>query len=164
MEKKIVTLIEEYKAGELPEEYRELVEAAKNATHTSYAPYSHFHVGAAIRLANGEIIAGSNQENAAFSATNCAERSAAFYAASKYPGVAFKQIAVAAHTFLHHPEGTPWDACYQAKPISPCGVCRQALLEYEALYGPIEVILFGLDSTYVLPSVKSLLPLSFTEF
>lgn len=151
---KITSLIESYKPDELPPRYIEIVDAAKAATQRSYAPYSKFHVGAAIRLANDEIIAGTNQENAAFSVTMCAERAACFYASSQYPGVPFKQIAVAAYT----------NGAFQKMPISPCGVCRQALLEYEALHGPIEVVLYGDDEVYVLPSVKSLLPLCFTEF
>lgn len=153
-QRKIVALIDEYRPDELPEKYQSLVEAAKAATQRSYAPYSKFHVGAAVLLDNGEIVAGANQENAAFGVTSCGERSACFYAASQYPGVAMKKIAVAAFT-----EGS-----FQKQPISPCGICRQALLEYEALYGDIEVILYGDEAVYVLPSVKSLLPLCFTEF
>ena len=75
-----------------------------------------------------------------------------------------KKIAIAAWTRLHAAEDTPDAECFQHLPISPCGSCRQALLEYEAKYGPIEVILYGLDRTYILPSVASLLPLCFTEF
>ena len=153
-EKKIVALIDSYTPDELPAEYADLVEAAKAATKRSYAPYSKFHVGAAIRMENGEIICGANQENAAFSVTMCAERAACFYAASQYPGMPMRQIAVAA---FHNGE-------FQRRPISPCGVCRQALLEYETLHGDIKVILYGSEEVYVFPSVKSLLPLSFTEF
>lgn len=153
-ERKIVTLLDEYRPDELPARYAALVDAAKAATARSYAPYSKFHVGAAIELANGETVCGANQENAAFSVTECAERSACFYAASQYPGVPFRRIAIAAFT----------EGVFQKKPISPCGVCRQALLEYEAKYGNIEVILYGEEAIYVLPSMKSLLPLCFTEF
>lgn len=165
-ERKIVALIDEYRPDELPEKYRTLVDAAKEATLRSYAPYSNFHVGAALLLDNGEIICGANQENAAFSVTECAERSACFYASSQYPGVPFKRIAIAAYA------GKPDDDTkapgfkppFQKLPISPCGVCRQALLEFEAKHGPIEVILYGDEAVYVLPSVKTLLPLCFTEF
>lgn len=162
-ERKIIALIKEYAPGELPAEYVELMDAAKAATLRAYAPYSHFHVGAAILLENGEIVAGANQENAAFSSGTCAERSACFYASSQYPGVPFRKIAIAAYA---EPAGnpTPVPPPFQKAPISPCGACRQALLEYEARHGDIEVILFGADKTYVLPSVKSLLPLCFTEF
>lgn len=147
-------MIQEYRPDELPERYVDLVDAAKAATARAHAPYSKFHVGAAIRMDNGETVCGANQENAAFSSGTCAERSACFYAASQYPGVPMRQIAIAAWT----------GGAFQKKPISPCGSCRQALLEYEAMYGPIEVILYGDDAVYVLPSIRSLLPLSFTEF
>ena len=161
--RKIIALIDEYRPDELPARYRDLVDAAKAATRRAHAPYSRFHVGAAIRMENGEIVCGANQENAAFSAGTCAERSACFYAASQYPGVPMKQIAIAA--FLepanYNPDEEP---SFQKQPISPCGVCRQALLEYEAMYGPIEVVLYGAEAVYVLPSVRSLMPLSFTEF
>lgn len=134
---------------------RELVDAARDATQGSYAPYSHFHVGAAILMADSSIVTGANQENAAFSSGTCAERSALFYAGASRPGVAMRKIAIAARTA---------DGGFQALPISPCGACRQALLEYEQLYGDMEVILYGAEKVYRLPSVKSLLPLSFTEF
>ena len=172
-ERKIVALIDEYKPDELPERYRDLVEVAKAATLHAYAPYSRFHVGAAIRLENGKIVSGANQENAAFSSGTCAERSACFYASSEYPGVPFRQIAIAAYaehdqaaTSHDQPaDSDPAAIRFQADPISPCGACRQALLEYENLYkGDVEVILFGRDRVYVLPSIKSLLPLCFTEF
>ena len=153
-EKEIRCLIKEYSSAELPPQLLPLVEKAKEMTSTSYAPYSHFHVGAAIELESGAIVGGSNQENAAFPATMCAERSAAFWAGANYPGVAFRRIAVAART----PDG------FQRNPVSPCGTCRQALLEFEKRFGAIEVVLYGADRTYVLPSVSSLMPLSFTEF
>ncbi|MCH5218486.1 MAG: cytidine deaminase [Muribaculaceae bacterium] len=153
-ERTITAMIQEYRPDELPERYVDLVDAAKASTARAHAPYSKFHVGAAIRMDNGETVCGANQENAAFSSGTCAERSACFYAASQYPGVPMRQIAIAAWT----------GGAFQKKPISPCGSCRQALLEYEAMYGPIEVILYGDDAVYVLPSIRSLLPLSFTEF
>ena len=160
-ERKIIALIQEYRPEELPACYADLVDAAKAATHRAHAPYSRFHVGAAIRMDNGEIVSGANQENAAFSSGTCAERSACFYASSQFPGVAMKQIAIAAYA---EPKDGGNAVEFQRLPISPCGSCRQALLEYEALYGPIEVILYGSDAIYVLPSIKSLLPLCFTEF
>ncbi|MDE6340520.1 MAG: cytidine deaminase [Muribaculaceae bacterium] len=163
-EKEIKTLIKVYDYEELSAEDRELVDSAKRMTRSSYAPYSKFHVGAAIRMADGTIVTGSNQENAAYPSGTCAERTAAFWASAHHPGVAMKKIAIAAWTRLHHSETDPDEACFQRHPISPCGACRQALLEYEALYGDMEVILYGLDGIYALPSIKSLLPLSFTEF
>ena len=163
-EKKIITLVKECSYEELSEADRLLVDAAKDATRRSYAPYSRFHVGAAIRLANGETVCGSNQENAAFSSGTCAERSACFYAAARFPGVRMEKIAIAAWTRLHHPDEASHEECFQALPISPCGACRQALLEYEGLGGDMEVILYGSEKIYILSSVHALLPLSFTEF
>ncbi len=162
--KDITTQVKVCSLDELTNEDRRLVEKAKEMTSHSYAPYSKFHVGAAILMANGEIVGGANQENAAFSSGTCGERSACFYASARWPGVAFRKIAIAAWTRLHKPDSLPDSLCFQGKPISPCGACRQALLEYEVLHGPIEVILYGAEEVYILPSVASLLPLCFTEF
>ena len=74
------------------------------------------------------------------------------------------KIAIAARNVVSEPKGEEDKAPFQSQPISPCGACRQALLEYEHLYGPIEVILFGAEAIYVFPSIASLLPFSFTEF
>lgn len=141
---------------ELDASDRRLVDAARGMTRGSYAPYSHFRVGAAILLANGEIATGANQENAAFPSGTCAERSACFWAGANYPGVAFEKIAIAA-------EGT--DGTEPETPCAPCGACRQALLEYEKLAGhDVRVLLVGRDKIYELPSVRSLLPLAFSDF
>lgn len=141
---------------ELSPEEAGLVEAARAATFRSYAPYSHFRVGAAILLSNGEVVEGANQENVAFPSGTCAERSACFYAHAQYPDAKFKCIAIAAR-------GT--DGEFVAGPISPCGACRQALLEYEVLAGGnVPVLLAGKDTVYRLESIKSLLPFAFTEF
>ncbi len=165
MREKIIEIkVKEINYEELDSADRELVDHAKRMTGTSYAPYSHFHVGAAIRMENGEIIGGSNQENAAYPSGTCAERTAAFYASARFPGIAMKKIAIAAWTRLHKSDSLPDSECFQRKPISPCGACRQALLEYEAAYGKIEVILYGLDGIFIFPSISSLLPFSFTEF
>lgn len=161
-EKKIEISYKAVSPDELPQEDRELVEKAKEMTYRSYAPYSKFHVGAAIRMANGEIESGSNQENAAYPSGLCAERTTCFHASARYPGVAMKKIAIAARSVAGFDKTA--DAPFQAQPISPCGACRQALLEYETLYGDIEVILYGADDIYIFPSIKSLLPFSFTEF
>ena len=151
----ITVSVTEYPLDELSAERRELVELARKYTHNSYAPYSHFCVGAAIRLDNGEIVCGANQENAAFPSGTCAERSACYSAGARFPGAAFECIAIAARGV----DGEP-----TAVPCAPCGACRQALLEYETLAGhDVEVILVGRDKVYVLPSVKSLLPLAFTD-
>lgn len=160
----ISTLVRECQECELSALDCELVEAAKDATRTSYAPYSRFHVGAAIRMDNGEICRGSNQENAAYPSGLCAERTAAFHASASFPGMPMRKIAIAAWTEAGKPEGLPYEEYFQRLPISPCGGCRQALLEYETLHGNMEVILYGLDKIYILPSIASLLPFSFTSF
>ena len=151
-----------YSLEELSEVDRKLVESARGSVFRAYAPYSRFHVGAAILMDNGEIVTGANQENAAFPSGTCAERTAAFYASSRYPGVPMKKIAIAA---WQKPENNlPDEDGFQKNPISPCGGCRQALMEYEHLYGKIEVILYGSEQIYVLPSVSSLLPFTFISF
>lgn len=168
----IVIRMKECQMADLSDEDRMLVNEAKAATRNSYAPYSRFHVGAAILLGNGEVVKGANQENAAFSAGTCAERSACFYASANYPGVPMRKIAVAAWVDKYKKYGMGhidlpddvYESGFQSLPISPCGVCRQALLEYEHLYGDMEVLLYGRDKIYKLPSIKSLIPLSFTEF
>lgn len=143
---------------ELSPERRALMEKAVEATATSYAPYSHFNVGAAILLDNGVTVAGSNQENAAYPSGLCAERTAAFYAHARYPLARFRAIAIAAR------DGGA-DAPLVEEPISPCGACRQVLIEYEKLSGaPVEVLLCGRSKVYLLRSVASTLPLAFTEF
>ncbi len=162
-EKSINIKMKVYRYDELSEQDRRLVDEARQATKRSYSPYSKFRVGAAILMDNGEIVTGANQENAAYPSGTCAERTACYYASAQFPGVPMKKIAIAAWTELHD-KGDNWEANFQEEPISPCGACRQALLEYEKLYGPIEVILYGRDKIYILPSIKSLLPLSFTEF
>lgn len=156
MENKIIsTKIEVYSYNELNDTDKNLVERAKKATETSYAPYSKFNVGAAVLLENGEIISGSNQENAAFPSGTCAERTTIFYAGARFPGVRFCKLAIAAFT-----EGE-----FIEEPISPCGACRQAILEYEKLGGqPIEILLAGRNKVYKLQGIRSLLPLSFEEF
>lgn len=152
--KNIQTKIEVLNYEELKPEEQALVDLAKEATHSAYAPYSHFHVGAALRLENGVLIKGANQENAAFAGT-CAERSACYNAGANYPGVRIEQIAVTA--FQH--------GDYVEEPCAPCGVCRQALLEFEVQSGePINVLLVGRKGIYRLDSIKDLLPLSFSEF
>jgi cytidine deaminase len=157
MKQKIINVaIEVVTYDELNEADRRLVDTARQANQRSYAPYSKFRVGAAILLSNGQIVAGANQENAAFPSGTCAERTACYYAGATYPDAKFEKIAIAAR-------GT--DGNEVAQPIPPCGACRQALLEYETLAGkPVEVILVGANEIYRLQSVASLLPLAFTDF
>lgn len=152
----IVVPVVAYKYDELTPGRRTLVDMAREASSRAYAPYSRFSVGAAIRLDNDEIVTGSNQENAAFPSGLCAERTAAYYAHSRFPGARFEAIAIAAIDTTGHEI---------AVPVAPCGACRQALTEYEKLAGhDVEVILVGAGEIYVLPSVASTLPLTFKEF
>lgn len=152
----IVIPVEQIPRAELDAADAQLVDRAVEATSRAYAPYSRFNVGAAILLDNGETVEGSNQENAAFPSGTCAERTACYYAHSRYPQAHFMAIAVAAR-------GT--DGKLLAEPVAPCGACRQALLEYEVLAGHnVKVILVGDEKVYVLPSVRSLLPFAFSEF
>lgn len=152
----IITPVLSVGYDELSESDRRLVDAARGMTRKSYAPYSLFSVGAAVLLDNGKIVTGSNQENAAYPSGICAERTAAFYANANYPDARFTAIAIAARD-------TSGEEV--AEPISPCGACRQVLAEYEQLAShDVKVILAGRGNIYVLPSVKSLLPLAFTSF
>lgn len=141
---------------ELDDTERRLVDAARAMTANSYAPYSKFHVGAAILLDNGIIATGANQENVAFPSGTCAERSACYWAGANYPDARFSMIAIAA---------VAEDGLVPENATAPCGACRQALLEYEMLAGRnVPVLLVGRYEILRLPSVKSLLPLAFTEF
>lgn len=141
---------------ELDEPDRQLVHLAREATFRSYAPYSHFRVGAAIRLDNGQTVTGANQENVAYPSGTCAERTACYYAHASYPEARFEAIAITARDT---------DGNFVPTPTAPCGACRQALLEYEMLAGhDVRVILAGADEIIILPSVKSTLPFAFTEF
>lgn len=148
----LISKVRIYAYDELSESDRVLIEKAKEATRTSYAPYSGFCVGAALRLADGTIVTGSNQENAAFPSGICAERTAVFYANAQHPDTAISEMAVAAYTHGN----------FLKAPIPPCGACRQVILGAEERYGnPIRILLYGEGGTYVVDSVKALLPLQF---
>ena len=156
----ITTIIRQCHPDELPAETLHLAAKAIEMAESAYAPYSGFQVGAAILLSNGKIVIGSNQENAAFPSGMCAERTACYQAGALYPDAAFRRIVIAAGK--RSAEGK-FEVI--SNPISPCGACRQALLEYEAKgAGPVEVVLYGAESCYIFPSVASLLPYAFTDF
>lgn len=157
MREEIINLAIRYAAlDELSPADRELCEEAMEATYRAYAPYSHFNVGAAIRLEDGGIVSGSNQENVAFPSGTCAERTACYYAHSAHPDHRFEAIAIAAR----NPDG-----CLTDTLTAPCGACRQALLQYEMLAGhPVRVLLVSASEVAIVPSVASLLPLAFTDF
>ncbi|MCF0182644.1 MAG: cytidine deaminase [Muribaculaceae bacterium] len=151
---KITTKIQVYSYNELTEEQKKLCDLAKEATKASYAPYSNFHVGAALLLDNGIYIKGANQENAAFAGV-CAERSAIYNAGANYPGVGIRQLAVTAFT----------RGAFIEEPAAPCGVCRQALIEFEKNAGfPMQIFMVGSDKVYRVESACDLLPLTFKEF
>ncbi|MEC5142779.1 cytidine deaminase [Chitinophaga sp. 212800010-3] len=137
----------------LPEADAWLLKEAREVTAQAYAPYSRFQVGAVIRLENGEIVAGTNQENASFPIGLCAERVALASAASVYPNVAIDTVAISYHN-LNGSSGHP---------ISPCGICRQTLSEYETKQdAPIRLILGGLTGkVYIVKRANDLLPLAF---
>ena len=143
-----------YDDSELSAEDREIVNLAKEATKNSYSPYSKFKVGAALRLADGTIVTGSNQENASYPLGLCAERTAIFHAQHTHPDQPIVALAVAAYANGH----------FYPEPISPCGACRQVMLEVEDRYKhPMRVLLYGTSGTHVVNSVKDLLPFQFVN-
>ena len=142
--------------GELSAEEQALVEQAIEGTNRSYVPYSNFHVGAALLLENGKTFIGCNQENAAFPAGICAERSAIYAAGAQYPDQPVLMLAIAAR----NGQGE-----LQDDPVSPCGVCRQVLIETETrFHHPIRILLYGRKHIYVVEGIQQLMPLSFTDF
>ena len=146
--------IDHCQIDELSDDDRELVERALKATENAYAEYSHFYVGAALRLANGNIVIGANQENAAFPSGLCAERTAIFAAQANYPEQPVTTLAIVARN----------DNGLLDEPVSPCGACRQVILGIEDRYKqPIRIMLYGKRGVYCVASVKDLLPLSFVD-
>jgi cytidine deaminase len=137
-----------------PEDAR-LLEAAGQAIGHAYAPYSNFRVGAALRLIDGSVVTGSNQENASFPAGICAERVALSAASAISPGLAITAMAL---TYLN-------ESGDSKRPISPCGICRQSLAEYEERFGQkIRLILGGsAGEIYVLNKATDLLPFAFSR-
>ncbi|MEN6588909.1 MAG: cytidine deaminase [Proteiniphilum sp.] len=150
----LTTKIAVYLVEECSEVEKNLIDAAKSATKNAYAPYSRFRVGAAVLLENGGIISGNNQENAAYPSGLCAERTALFFANATYPDQKVEAIAIAA---WHNGQFTH-DA------ITPCGACRQVLLEAEnRFHSPMKVLMYSEEGIYVVPAIKDLLPLSFGD-
>ena len=139
--------------AELPQGVQDLMKQAIEAREKSYSPYSKFRVGAALQLENGEVITGSNQENASYPAGLCAERTAIFYAGAKYPGVHITRLVITARSLNHAVE----------VPTPPCGSCRQAIAEYEVRQErPIEIYFMGEKGKVVKAnSISDLLPLIF---
>jgi cytidine deaminase len=139
----------------LPKDDALLLNAADGATGDAYAPYSHFRVGAALRLSNGKIVTGSNQENASFPAGICAERVALSAASATSPGIAVTAMAL---TYIN-------ESGSGSRPVSPCGICRQTLAEYEQRFGrPIRLILGGpTGEIFILNQATDLLPFAFSS-
>jgi len=140
---------------ELSEEDAWLLNEAQEVSQNAYAPYSNFQVGAVAKLANGEIVAGSNQENASYPVGLCAERVLLASISSLYPKVAVESIAISYRSSMVESD----------HPITPCGICRQSLQEYEQRVNhPIRLILGGMEGKIIVISKASLLlPLSFTS-
>lgn len=148
------TKIAVYPLEECSETEKKLIEAAKKATEKAYAPYSGFSVGAALLLGNGEIVSGNNQENAAYPSGLCAERTTVFYANANYPDEKVMAIAIAAN----------YKGSFTEDVITPCGACRQVLLETEnRFHSPMKVLMYSEKGVYVMESIRDLLPLSFGD-
>ena len=148
----IIDYIEYANVGEMEPGDRELVAAALEARGGSYSPYSRFRVGAALRLADGTIVKGANQENVAYPSGLCAERTAMFWAGANYPGVPFDTLAIVG--------GNGDEVCEM--PAAPCGGCRQVMSEYQRLYNrPLKIILIGTHAIYKFSKVDDVLPLIF---
>ena len=139
---------------ELPQDEQGLVKTAIKATDNSYAKYSNFHVGAALLLCDGSVVIGANQENAVFPLGLCAERTAIFASQAQFPEKSMLKMAIAARNH----------AGLMDNPVSPCGSCRQVILEMEDRYQqPIRILLYGKKGVYVIDSAKDLLPLCFVD-
>ncbi len=156
MEQKLIeSKIQVYQMDELCVSDRQLVDKAMLATNNSYSKYSKFSVGACIRLKNGLEIIGANQENAAYPVCMCAERSALFAAGAQYPDEPVVAIAIAARNSTGE---------FTTEPVSPCGSCRQAMIEIEQRYHQaLRILLYGTKGVYVIDSIRDIMPLSFTD-
>ena len=147
---------DEYESiDELSKEDAMLLRKAMEATEDSYAPYSQFRVGAAAKLVNGEIVKGSNQENASFPVGLCAERVLLSAVASLFPRTAIDTIAISYQA----------DKAASDHPVAPCGICRQTLQEFEERTNhPVRLILGGMKGkVIVIPRASMLLPLAFDK-
>jgi cytidine deaminase len=147
------TVISYNRSEELPAHDRALLQLATEAAKKAYAPYSQFNVGAALRLASGQIILGNNQENVAYPSGLCAERVALFYASANFPDDPVESIAITANTQNFKINSA----------VTPCGSCRQVMAEAEKKQKKnIRVIMLGSDNTILVTETCSqLLPLMF---
>jgi len=155
IKREIKSVLVDYNSpAELDNDLQKLIEKAKKAAESAYAPYSKFKVGSAVLLENNEIIEGSNQENAAYPSGLCAERVAIFYANSKFPNINIKAIAISAIAKDNFTE----------IPVSPCGSCLQVMLESETRAGnSMKVILYGTNKITVAENIKQFLPVNFNK-
>ena len=153
--KEIHITYQEYKSiEELSPEDRELAAEAIKAMEGAYAPYSHFHVGAAVRMSNGQIVRGANQENAAFPSGLCAERTAMFAAGARYPDKDMLSLALAGGVMGR----------LASQPATPCGACRQVMAQYQAKSGkPMSIIMISADKIWKFEKVDDILPLIFNS-
>ena len=154
MQKEYTVFYEEYDSvSDLLPEDRELLASAEHAAESAYAPYSGFHVGAAVRMGDGTIVCGSNQENAAYPSGLCAERTALFAASAQHPNT--RDINTLAIIGINQ-HGQRCEA-------SPCGACRQVMAEYEGRQEhPLRVLCFlGQGRVRLFHDVRSLLPFGF---
>jgi len=138
-------------ASELNSAEQNLIQEAEKAAKDAYAPYSQFKVGAAVLLADGKIICGSNQENSSYPSGLCAERVALFAASAQHPGVKISYIAITSSS---------------QNPAAPCGACRQVIAEYETLHNyPIGILLMSSSSGKIISAngIKNFLPMMFTK-
>ena len=154
-ERQIQISYQEYNSiEEMNPEDRELAAEAIKAMEGAYAPYSHFHVGAAVRMSNGQIVRGANQENAAFPSGLCAERTAMFAAGARYPDKDMLSIALAGGVMGR----------LGSQPATPCGACRQVMAQYQAKSGkPMSVIMISADKVWKFEKVDDILPLIFNS-
>ncbi|HEX7904609.1 MAG TPA: cytidine deaminase [Chitinophagaceae bacterium] len=141
--------------SELNEKDAWLLTEARMVTEQAYAPYSNFHVGAVAILENGEVVAGTNQENASYPVGICAERVLLGSVATLHPKVPIETIAISYNS----------ETVKSDHPISPCGMCRQSLLEYETrVKKPIRLILSGQEGkVFIIKTASLLLPFAFTS-
>lgn len=155
-----ISLIAYDDEADLSKDEQRLLAMAREATHKSYAPYSNFHVGAAVLLDDGTIASAGNQENAAFPSGSCAEQSVIYWVGANYPSHQIKSIAVVARPGAGL-NGTVGPAVY--RPVSPCGACRQSLLEYEHRQKePIRLLMMKPDGGIIVSkSISNLLPVKF---
>ncbi|MCK6638496.1 MAG: cytidine deaminase [Bacteroidia bacterium] len=150
----ITSKVEVYSSeSELIQEERDLLQSARETADNAYAPYSGFRVGAVLRMDNGEILTGSNQENVAYPSGLCAERVALFHAGTVFPSAAATHLVIACQSVNFEVN----------RPITPCGACRQVIAEYESRWGkPIRILMAGAKGEiYAVNGIGGLLPLAF---